>query len=82
MKLTYKVERNLSVIIIVLSNILSDVFHHWLYRSIGWCMIGLMFIVHPVVPEKFEGNEKAIFWTRIAGVIAIFIGVFTRVHYS
>ena len=81
MKLTYKAERNLSVIIIILANILSDVFQHWIYISVGWGIIGLMFIVHPVVPDKFEGNEKAIFWVRIAGVIAILIGVFTRVHY-
>ena len=80
MKLTYKAQMILSVVIIILANILTDIFEIWIYRSLGFAVCGLLFIVHPVVPNGMEANKKAIFWTRIAGVILIFIGVFTRVH--
>ena len=60
-RLTYKVQRNYSVLIVILSNILTDIFGYWLYRSIGWGIIGLMFIINPVVPDNMEGNKKAVF---------------------
>lgn len=80
MKLTYKAQMLISVIIIILGNILTEIFGFWIYRSISFAICGLLFIVHPVVPKHLEGIEKAVFWTRVAGVILILIGIFTRVH--
>lgn len=80
MRLTYKVQMIISVIIIILGNILTDLFDFWIYRSISFGICGLLFIVHPVVPHYLETNKTTVFWTRIAGVILILIGVFTRVH--
>lgn len=80
MKLTYKMQITISVIIIILANILTDIFDFWIYRSIGFAVCGLLFIVHPVIPNSITGNKQAIFWVRIAGVILILIGIFTRVH--
>ena len=80
MKLTYNAQMLISVVIIILANILTEILDDWIYRSIGFVICGLLFIVHPVVPNCVEANRKAIFWTRIAGVILIFIGIFTRVH--
>ena len=81
MKLTYQAQMILSVVLIILANILTDVFDFWIYRSVGFAVCGLLFIVHPVVPKNIEASKKAIFWTRIAGVILILIGIFTRVHF-
>ena len=47
----------------------------------AYVICGLLFVVHPVVPKYLEGIEKSIFWTRIAGVILILIGIFTRVNF-
>ena len=80
MKLTYKAQMILSFILVILGNILTDVFDLWIYRSIAFIICGLLFIVHPVVPKHLEGIDKAVFWTRIAGVILLLIGSFTRVH--
>lgn len=80
MKLTYKAQMIMSVVIIILANILTDIFVSWIYRSIGFGICGLLFIVHPVVPDNMAGNKQAVFWTRVAGVILILIGIFTRVH--
>ena len=80
MKLTYQAQMILSVFIILLANILTDMLASWIYRSLGFAVCGLLFIVHPVVPKHLEGIDKSVFWTRIAGVILILIGIFTRVH--
>ena len=80
MKLTYNAQMILSFILVILGNILTDVFAFWIYRSIAFIICGLLFIVHPVVPKHLEGIDKAVFWTRVAGVILILIGIFTRVH--
>ena len=80
MKLNYDAQLTISFILVILGNILTDVFDFWIYRSLAFVICGLLFIVHPVVPKLLEGIEKAIFWTRIAGVILILIGIFTRVH--
>lgn len=81
MKLTFRTQTALSVIIIIAANILSNIFRFWLYRSLGFGICGLLYIIHPVVPDGMVKNKQTVFWTRIAGVILILIGVFTRVHY-
>lgn len=80
-KLTYEVQLTISFLIVILGCILSDIFNFWIYHSIAYVICGLLFIVHPVVPKRLEGIDKAVFWTRIAGVILILIGIFTRVHF-
>lgn len=80
MKLSYKGQMTISVILIVLANILTEIFDAWIYRSIGFAACGLLFLFHPVLPKGMEVNKQTIFWTRIAGCILILIGVFTRVH--
>ena len=81
MKLTYRKQMALAVIVIILANMITDVFEFWLYRSIGFGICGLMWIIHPVVPDGMKENKQTVFWTRIAGIILILIGIFTRVHY-
>ena len=81
MKLTYKAQVIISVIIIILGNVLTDIFDSWIYRSIAFQICGLLFIVHPIVPNYLETNKTTIFWTRIAGIILIIIGVLTRVYH-
>ena len=80
-KLSYDAQLTISFLIIILGCILSDIFDFWIYHTIAYGICGLLFIAHPVVPKHLEGADKAVFWTRIAGVILILIGVFTRVHY-
>ena len=81
MNLTYRKQTALAVLIIIFANIFTEAFGIWIYRSMGFCVCGLMWIIHPVLPSNIEENEKTIHWARIAGVILILIGIFTRVHY-
>jgi len=78
--MTYTVQMIISVIIIILSNILAEMCASWIYRSIGFCVCGLLWIVHPVLPNGAEISKRTVFCTRIAGVILILVGIFTRVH--
>lgn len=80
MKLTYQAQMTISVVVIILGNILADTFDFWIYRSLAFGICGLLFVVHPVVPHYMETSKTTVFWTRIAGVILILIGIFTRVH--
>ena len=57
MKLSYKVQIIISIIIILAVNILTDLFDFWLYRSIGWVICGLLFVVNPAVPNGTEANK-------------------------
>ena len=80
MKLTYKAQMIISVAIIILANILTEIFASWIYRSVGFGVCGLLWIVHPVLPKGAEVSKRTLLYTRTAGVILILIGVFTRVH--
>ena len=81
MKLTYKMQMISSVVIIILANIITEIFDSWIYRSIGFSICGLLWIVHPVLPSGAEVSNRTLTWVRIAGVMLVLIGVFTRVHY-
>lgn len=81
MKLTYKVQTIVSVIIIILANIITEIFDFWIYRSIGFAICGFLWIFHPVLPNGSDVSKKPLSWVRLAGVFLVFIGVFTRVHY-
>ena len=70
----------IAVIIIILANIMTDIFDFWIYRSVGFVICGLIWILHPVLPNGAEVSKRTLLWTRIAGIILILIGVFTRVH--
>ncbi|MBR3998493.1 MAG: hypothetical protein IKI93_09145 [Clostridia bacterium] len=80
MKLTYKVQLILSLILILLANILTEILYHWIYRSAGFILCGLLWIVHPVLPHGAEVSKRTLLWVRIAGILLILIGIFTRVH--
>ncbi len=51
MKLTYKKQMIIAVIIIILTNIMTEIFDFWIYRSVGFVICGLMWIIHPVLPN-------------------------------
>ena len=80
MKLNYKVQMGICLVIILLANIIGTLLNHWIYRSIGFVLCGLLFILHPVVPKYIKGDKNALFWTRIAGLLLVVIGVFTRAY--
>lgn len=81
MKATFKQRLWLTAILVFVGNILCEVFHHWAFRSAAWVICGLLHILRPVLPKNAEDDKKTLLAVRIAGVILILIGIFTRVHY-
>lgn len=81
MKLNYKMQMIISIVIIILANIITEMFDFWIYRSLGFCVCGLLWIIHPVLPNGAEVSKRTLQWVRSAGIILILIGIFTRVHY-
>jgi len=80
MKLTYKAQIIASLVIILLANVLGSIFKHWIFRSAGFAVCGLLWIVHPVLPSGAGVSRRSLAWVRIAGVILVLIGVFTRAY--
>ncbi len=71
----------LSVVIIIIGNILDSFLKHWIFRSIGFGICGLLYLIHPVIPQNGVSNKYTLWSVRLAGVLLILIGIFTRASY-
>lgn len=80
MKLTYKNQIIITVLVILAANILCTVFKHWIYTSAGFVISGLLWVIHPVLLKGAEVSKRTIRWTRIAGMLLILLGVFLRTY--
>ena len=80
-QLTYKTQLIVSVVTILLANILTTILKHWIYRSIGFVLCGLLWIINPAMINGGTPSKKYTRYIRIAGVILILIGIFTRAHF-
>ena len=78
MKLNYKTQMILAITIAVVFYILTIILGHWIFRSIGLCISGLLYAIHPVVQESQSSNKELKKAVRIAGIFLILIGIFTR----
>lgn len=81
MKLTYKRQLILTVLIIFLFNILTTVGKHWIFSSIGKCLCGLLWIVHPVMIHDAAMSKRERRLIRLAGGVMILWGVFSRSYF-
>lgn len=80
MKLNYKNQMIICVVVILLANVLSTICKHWIYRSVGFVICGLFWIIHPVLLDGTEVSKRTLLWARMAGIVLVLIGVFTRVY--
>jgi len=82
MKLNYKRQLLLSVVLILLGNVLCTVFKHWIYRNIAYFVCALIWIIHPVMAGNQEATEKQLnqirFW---CGGIMLLMAFFTRSYF-
>ena len=78
MKLNYKVQMILAIVIAVGFYVLTIISGQWIYRSIGLCISGLLYAIHPVVQENEASNKELKKAVRVAGIFLILIGLFTR----
>lgn len=81
MKFKYHNQLWWSVGIAFLFNVLTTGCKHWIFHSIGFVLCGLLWIVHPVLPENAKATPKRILALRGAGVLFILLGIFVRAYY-
>ena len=79
MKLNYRNQLILAIALIVVTYVLTAVFRNLLFRTIGLCLCGLLYTIHPVVPESDQSNKDLKKLVRLVGIALIFIGLFTTV---
>lgn len=78
-KITFKKQVLLGIMLIVVGNILALFLHKGLFANLAWVLYGLILILNPVYPEKYSNDVKKAKWgSRIAGLICILVGVLTR----
>ncbi len=81
MKLTYKKQLIVTVVIIILFHILNTVSENWIWSSVGHGLCGLLWIVHPVVTKNIESTKRNLMIVRLAGVLLVVMGFFVRFHF-
>lgn len=80
MKLNYKNQMILAIALIVICYVLTAVFRNLLFRTIGLVLCGLLYAIHPVVPESDQSNKELKKLVRLVGIALIFVGLFTTVR--
>lgn len=81
MKLTYRTQLLVSCAVIVLTSIVSSSLKHRIYRNLGFVVCGLLWLIHPVLPDGAEVSQRTLLWVRLAGIALILIGLFTRTYF-
>ena len=79
MKLNYRNQMILAVALVVVCYVLTAILRNLLFRTIGLCLCGLLYAIHPVVQESEADNKDLKRVVRIAGIVLIFIGLFTTI---
>lgn len=79
-RLTFKTQMYLSLGFFVICMILAYFTKLGIFHNIGWIVYGLFFIIHPVWPKSWDCHEhrKLKLGCRIAGALAILVGLITR----
>lgn len=79
-KLTFSVQMRISLGIYLLCFFLAHVLKHGWLTNVGWISYGLFWIANPVWPPSWDWRDhsKMRLGIRIAGVLAIMIGLVTR----
>ncbi len=80
MKLNHSKQLALSVCLIILFNVLDTVLKHWIFHTIGFCVVGLLWIIHPVMKNDKTPTKKEKNIIRLAGFIIILLGLFSRAY--
>lgn len=46
--------------------------------DLGWICVGALFLIHPVIPDKYREKKNAAAIIRIIAIAVIAVGVFLR----
>lgn len=77
-KLTFKQQMILSMVIIALGVISSNILHNGIFSNIAWVITGVIWIIHPVIIHNVETTSKGYNIIRLAGLVLAIWGIVTR----
>ena len=80
MKLNYKNQLILTIVIVIICNGLNMWLHHWIFTSLGRVLGGLLWLIHPVMFGTTPPTKKQEWIIRGAGLVLILYGVFGRLY--
>ena len=77
MKLSYTMQMMITVIVLFLTNVISTILKYWIYAGAGFVICGLLWVIHPALPNGSEVTKRALLRLRIIGIVFILYGVYT-----
>lgn len=77
-KLTFQNQILLGIIGLGLGHVLSWVTSNRIFENLGWIFYGLLFVIHPVCPERVGSSDRLKGWVRGVGVLIVVMGCFIR----
>lgn len=77
--MSYRGQFWLTIGLITAFHILNMLLHHWLLSCTGYVLAGLLWILHPMLPERTENTRQNRNIIRLAGGVLILLGV--AVHF-
>lgn len=77
-KITFKSQIIIGIILVVIGNILTFVFHKGVFSNVAWIIYGILFILNPVYPKFCTSEKKGKIGARIGGVLCILVGLITK----
>ena len=81
MKAEFKKQLTVTVVIVLVFHVLNTLFRHWIFSSIGHCICGLIWIIHPVKLNDIRPEKAQFIECRVAGVILILLGLMLRARF-
>lgn len=81
MKPEFRKQLIASVIVVLIFSVMNAVFKHWIFSSIGYCVDGLLWIIHPVKINDIQPKKKQFIECRVAGGILILLGIMLRAKF-
>lgn len=76
-KLNFKNQLILGVVILMAGFVCATVTKIAVCANIGWIIYGLLFVIHPVWPERAR-NPRMALYMRLTGVVIILRGLVAR----
>ena len=76
-KLNFKNQMILGVVILMAGFVCATVTKIAVCANIGWIIYGLLFVIHPVWPERAR-NPRMAMYMRLTGVVIILLGLVAR----
>ena len=79
-KLTFEIQLRICIGILLLCFTLSTITKQGWFSNIAWIVYGSFFAMNPVWPQMWDhlDHKKLKLGSRIAGIIAIIVGLITR----